>query len=140
MANSPLLVSAPIQTAMVTAKGFAEKAWVFFFNSIVDGDQGTDWTPTATGFTGTNTYTGKYFRNSGFIDFWIIVDTSTTAGSTLGSSYFELPFDVSQASACDAVYGSTVGQGIIDPSTNRCFPPSFSSVVPVTITARVFTK
>jgi len=120
--------------------GALKKSWFIYFSALESGDEGTDWTPTASGITGTNTYDGKYFANSGFIDFWITIDTSTTSASTFGSSYFEMPFDVTVATACNVVYGSTVAQGIIDPSTNRCFPPTWSTSEVVTITGRVFTK
>jgi len=137
---------APLQDPIVDVDqsgktdGRVKKSWFIYFNTLADGDQGTDWTPVATNLTGTNTLVGKYFRNAGFIDLWITVDTSTTSGSTLGSTYFELPFDVTVASACDVVYASTVVQGIIDPSTNRLFSPTWSTSNVVTITARVFTK
>lgn len=134
------ILSAPIQDPMVDGSGRPRKSWTFFFNQLVDGDSGTDWTPVSANLTGTNTYNGKYFKNSGFIDFWITVDTTTTSGSTLGSTYFELPFDVTVASPCFVVYGSTAAMGIIDPSTNRCFPPTWSTANVVTITGRVFTK
>ena len=120
--------------------GNLKKSWFIYFSGQESGDEGTDWTPVATNLTGTNTLDGRYFKNSGFIDFWITVDTSTTSGSTFGSTYFDLPFDVTVASACNIVYGATVAQGIIDPSTNRCFPATWSTSNVVTITGRVFTK
>jgi len=137
---STTINSAPIQDNVIDESRKATKTWIFFFNALSDGDNGTDWTPVSSGITGTNTYTGKYFKNSGFIDFWITVDPTTTSSATFGSSYFELPFDVTVASSCSVVYGSTVAQGIVDPSTNRCFPASWSTSAVVTITGRVFTK
>ena len=133
--------SAPISEPLADQSGRARKAWVFFFNQLSDGDQGTLWTPVATGITGSPEYDGKYFKNAGFIDFWITIDPVTTTSSTLGSSYIELPFDVTVATPCAVAYGSTVAFGIIDPSTNRCFLPTWSGVTGVvTISGRVFNK
>jgi len=133
--------SSPIQERVVDQAGRATKPWVFFFNGLVDGDPGTDWPVTASGITGSPTYTGKYYKNAGFIDFWVTVDPVTSTDSTFGSSYIELPFDVTVATACTVVYGSTVAFGIIDPSTNRCFTPAWSAVASVvTISGRVFIK
>jgi hypothetical protein len=146
MANVSIF-SAPIKDPIIEVDrsgktdGFIKKTWIFFFNQVVDGDNGSDWTPIATNLSGSYTLTGKYFRNAGFIDFWINVDPITSSTSTLGTTFIELPFDASVATSCTAVYGSTVAQGIIDPSLNRLFPPSWGAVASVvTISGRVFTK
>lgn len=146
MANATLF-SPPIQDPIIEVdangktEGRIKKTWVFFFNQLADGDTGTEWTPVATNLTGSYTLSGKYFKNSGFIDFWITVDPTTSSTSTLGTTYFELPFDATVSTQCQAVYGSTAALGIIDPSLNRCFPPSWAAVATVvTISGRVFTK
>jgi len=139
--SSILLGQAPIQDLLTDKNGRLTKSWISYFNQISEGDDGTEWTPIATNLGGAYTLTGKYFKNSGFIDFWIQIDPSTSSTSTLGTTYIDLPFDVSVASYVVAIYGLTTSSGLVDPSLNRIFPPSWAAITtPVTLTGRIFTK
>jgi hypothetical protein len=139
--SSVLLGQAPIQDLLTDKNGRLTKSWISYFNQISDGDDGREWTPIATNLAGDYTLTGKYFKNSGFIDFWIQIDPTTSSTSTLGTTYIDLPFDVTVSSYIVAIYGSTTAIGIVDPSLNRVFPPSWAAVAStITLTGRVFTK
>jgi hypothetical protein len=133
--------TAPIQDSVVGEDGKAKKTWIFFFNALSSGDNGTNWTPVSSALDGTYNLTGKYFRNSGFIDFWIIITPITSSTSTGGTTYIELPFDVTISSACFAVYTTNLLAGLVDAATNRVLSPTWTSVTDIiTITGRVYTK
>ena len=132
---------APIQDPVIGDDKKAKKTWIFFFNQLSSGDSGTAWTPVFSNLAGSFNISGRYFRNSGFIDVWVQIDPITNSTSTLGTTYIELPFDATISSPCNAIYGTTILQGLIDPSTNRMLPPSWAAVgTVVTLTARIYTK
>lgn len=138
---SNVIQSPPIKDPVVDKDGRANKSWVFYFNQVSEGDDGTSWTPIATNLGGSYALSGKYYKNSGFIDFYITIDPTTSSTSTAGSTYIDLPFDVSIASVCFATYSSTALIGAVDPSTNKIYPPSWSGITSVvTLTGRAFTK
>ena len=135
----------PVRDKMVDENANVRTSWILFFQGITDGDPGNKWTPTATNLTatGTPTITGNYYENAGYTDFWINIIPGTDTTATAGSTYFELPFDVKVDAPCFAVAGLTGGSqiGMVEATTNRCYPPSWSAVtVPLTISGRVLTK
>ena len=138
---SSVLQSAPIKDAVVNKQGFANKSWVFYFNLLSDGDDGTSFTPVVTSLGGIYNLAGKYFKNSGFVDFYVTIDPITSSTSTTGVTTITLPFDASVASVCFAVYNNTVLTGIISSVENKIFLPSWSAITFLTtITGRVYTK
>ena len=136
-----LIQEAPISDPVVDENRKAKKTWIFFFNQLSSGDNGTSFTPVASNLSGAFTLSGKYFKNSGFMDLWVTIDPSTSSTSTLGTTYVELPFDATISSPCFAVYGTTILTGLIDPTTNRMFLPAWTAITQViTVTARIYLK
>lgn len=113
--------------------------WIDFIDSLYRGDAGDIWTPTFQNLTvsGTPVITGKYYRISDYLKYFTITITpGTNTSSTAGTTYCDnFPLTIANDGACLAVGGVvSVGAGIIDASTNRIYPPSWSGVtVPVTI-------
>lgn len=124
-------------------EGKARKSWVLWFQQIFQGDNGTEFSPIATGLGISGpapTIIGSYYQNQGFTDFEITITPNggnTTA--VAGTTYFDLPFDVKYDTACFAVSGLLGDNpGMIEASSNRCYVPAWSAVtVPLTITGRV---
>lgn len=125
------------------AFGKPRLSWIKWFQGVTQGDIGTRWAPVPTNLTtsGTPTITGAYYQNQGFTDFWIRIVPGTNTSSTGGTTYFQLPFNVTVDGACHAVSGLLGSNaGMVDAVTDRCYPPSWSAVtVPLTIVGRVVT-
>ena len=131
---------APIQEQMLETTGLPKGAWILYFTGLYTGDTGTTFTPVATNLTavGTPTFVGAYYRSGQFIDFYIYIVPGTSTTSTSGTTYFDLPFDVTQDGACTASTGITASTGGVQASSNRVYPPSWSAITsPITLQGRV---
>jgi hypothetical protein len=131
---------APNQDPMIEESGRPKQSWAQFFSNLSRGDGGEKFTPTYIGLTtsGTPTVLGFFYENSGFIDFYITITPGTSTGSTLGSTYFDLPFAFAFDTPCYAVGGGGSAIGYIEASTKRCYTPSWSGATyPITINGRV---
>lgn len=136
----PSLRPAPISEIMLETTGLPKLSWIQFFTGLFTGDTGTSFTPVAVGLgaVGTPTFVGAYYRSGQFMDFYIYIVPGTNTTSTSGSTYFDLPFDVTQDGACTASTGVTASAGGVSASANRVFPPSWSNInVPITLSGRV---
>jgi hypothetical protein len=124
---------------MVERDGVATIPWVLFFNSIFQGDTGTDFEPTFANLTtvGTPTITGKYYllsRQICYFSIRIVPGTSVTA--TAGSTAVtDFPLQFTADGACLAVSGLTGSNaGMISATDQKIYIPALSAVtVPVTI-------
>lgn len=133
----------PTQDLIVDKNGKATKSWIIYFQTQATGDTGQQWSPVATNLTavGTPTITGAYYQNQGFTDFWIRIAPATSTTSTLGSTYFDLPFQIDVDSGAVAVTGSSATACAVNASTKRLFPPSWTTIAtPITLSGRVFSQ
>jgi hypothetical protein len=123
----------PIYTPIVDEGGKSTLPWTLFFNSVFDGDAGTQWTPSFVNLTtvGTPTITGAFYAISNYLKYFrinITPDTSTSA--TAGSTYCDnLPFDVLSDGVCASASGLLGGSlGMVRGDTGRVYVPSWSGV------------
>lgn len=114
--------------------------WTLFFNSVYDGDTGTDWVPQWVNLatTGTPIYTGRYkFITRQLVYFRIDIDANGgTSTSTQGSTAVtNFPLSFSNNGICFAVSGLTgTNAGMVYSGDNRIYVPSWSAVsVPLTV-------
>jgi len=131
---------APISEKLADDNGKAKPAWVEFYAELTRGDVGTTWSPAITGLTevGAATISGVYYQNLGWTDWAVKIVPGTNTSSTLGVTYITLPFNVTADTPCFAVYGSTVGAGIIQASAKQAYLPTWALITtPITITGRV---
>jgi len=136
-------IETPLFDPIVDEQGYVSAiTWTLFFQQLTAGDNGTTFTPIATnlGSVGTPTINGVYYQNQGFTDFYITVTPATNTTSTVGSTYFSLPFDVTIDGGCFATTTGSSGVGMVDAANNRVYTPNWSAItVPVTISGRVKT-
>lgn len=131
--------SPPLYDTAVQNDGKLTSRWSIFVDNLYRGDSGELWTPTFQNLTvtGSPTITGKYFRVSEYLKYFTItIDPSTDTSSTAGTTYCDnFPLTIANDGACLAIGGVLgLNSGIVDASTNRIYPPSWSGVtVPVTI-------
>lgn len=127
----------PITQQVIDENGLPTLPWTLFFNQNFQGDAGRDWTPAFTNFTGTATFTGRYYQLSQFLVFFTINitpsgNTSSTAGTTYATGF---PLRFTNDSFNTVVSGATGGSiGMNVASNNRIFTPGWTNVsVPLTI-------
>lgn len=124
--------------------GKLKLAWILFLSTLNVGDPGTEFTPIVHNLTVVGAdpvITGEYYENAGFTDFWIKIVPGTSTSAVAGTTYFDLPFDVTVDGSCEAVSGN-LGEnaGMVEAATNRCYPPAWTTVTaPLTISGRVRT-
>lgn len=130
----------PITDIMIEQNGLPRISWTIFFNSVFEGDGGTEWTPTFTslGSTGTPTISGRYFRiNQRFCLFFVTITPATDTSSTAATTYISnFPLTFAIDSVCFASTGSGAVQAIggIRASDNRIYTPAWSAVTtPLTV-------
>lgn len=119
--------------------GVASLPWILFFNSLFNGDTGTQWSPVFTSLTtvGSPTITGKAYRIGRSLVFFrvtIVPGTSTT--SVAGTTYINnFPFIMAGDGICFAVSGLLgSNSGMCDLASNRVYVPGWSAVtVPLSI-------
>lgn len=132
--------TAPIFDPVVDANGKASLSWVLFFNSLYEGDVGTDWTPDIVSLTqtgGAATVSAKYYRIGRRLCFFRIKITPVTNTSSVsGTTYVQnLPFTPYSDGVCMSVAGTAGGAlGIVSAGSGRIYFPAWSAViVPVSI-------
>lgn len=129
----------PIRNPLIDDEGFANLAWILFFNSLFEGDTGTTWTPTFVNLTqtGTPTITGRYYRLSRrIVYFAITVTPATNTSAVAGTTYIDnFPLTFSGDGVSFAVSGNLgAGPGHVVASGNRIYVPSWTAVtVPLTV-------
>lgn len=138
----------PAYSEVVGQDNKMTRPWLEFLNGIWVGDTGTpalgssSWTPTFVGLTeagGAATKTGKVFKISQQLAyFWVRIVPVTSTSSTLGTTYVSnLPLDVLSFGGCSVVVENITGGsaiGIADPSNNRIYTPTWTTVTsPITI-------
>lgn len=137
MSNSK---QAPIVDPMIDDNRKCRPSWVEYFGDVSLGDVGTSFTPTFTGLgtTGVPTISGVYYQNQGLTYFAVKIVPGTDTSSTFGTTTFTLPFNVVADTACNAVVGISVAQGVINAAGKTVFTPTWTNIaVPVTITGYV---
>ena len=131
---------APLYNPVVDDQGKPTIPWTIFFNSLYEGDSGTEWTPTFTSLTevgGAATITGAYYRlwrRLCYFRVQIVPVTNTSA--VAGTTYIDnFPLLFSNDGACWAMAGNTgTSAGHVVASNNRIYVPAWTTVtVPVTI-------
>lgn len=132
--------TAPIFDPVVDKNGKAQLSWVLFFNSLYEGDTGTEWTPDVVGLTeagGAATKSAKYYRIGRRLCFFRIKITPVTSTTSVsGTTYIQnMPFTSSSDGVCMSVAGTAGGSlGIVSSGSNRIYFPAWSGVaVPVTV-------
>lgn len=113
--------------------------WTLYFNSLFNGDTGTEWTPEFDNLTvvGTPILTGRYFLISRQLAYFAIrivpgTSVSATAGLTAVNNF---PLQINNDGFCVGVSG-LVGSlpGVISQANQKIYIPALSAVtVPVTI-------
>lgn len=133
------LAPPPIQEAMIDQDGFPSVPWIMFFNSVFQGDYGTDWTPVFDSLTsvGTPTITGNYklvSRQLVFFRITVTPSTSTTATSgTTAVTNFPMTFS-NHGIVFAVANNSGTNSGMVNATDNKIYVPSWSAVTtPVTI-------
>jgi hypothetical protein len=114
--------------------------WGGFFNSLFEGDAGTQWTPVFTSLTeagGAAAISASYHRINQNMVYWtIVIDPATSVSATAGTTYASgFPLSFTLDSFCVAVSGGLGAlPGHVVASNNRIYIPALSAVtVPVTI-------
>lgn len=133
----------PIQQPLTERTGLPTLQWILFFQGIFNGDSGTTWTPQPVGLgtVGTPTISGIYYKNAGFIDFYITISPGTNTSSVAGTTYIPLPFDVALDSTCFAVTGTQSVPGAINAAQDRVYPPTWTNLTSIiTIHGRAVAK
>jgi len=135
MSNTP----PPVPEKVIDEQGQPTLPWLMFFNNLFTGDTGTEFAPTFTNLTisGTPTITGKYYKLSQSLCYFMVTITpSTSTSSSAGSTYINnFPIDINGDGICFAVSGNLgTGSGHVVASSNRIYVPAWSAVtVPLTI-------
>lgn len=129
---------APITNPIADQNGLPTLPWTLFFNQTFSGDAGEEWTPSFTGLSGSTTsITGRYYRLSQYLSYFVInVTPSGATSSTAGSTYVDnFPLNMTGDGFNVVVAGNTGGTaGMNTASTNRIYVPAWTSVsVPLTI-------
>lgn len=132
--------TAPLFDPVVDESGKAQLSWVLFFNSLYEGDVGTEWVPTFTSLTqagGSATISAKYYRIGRRLAFFRVQITPVTStSSVMGTTYIDnFPPSPVADGVCFSVAGTSGGSlGIVSAGSNRIYLPTWTAVtVPVTI-------
>lgn len=131
----------PVKDVLVDAEAKPSISWLIFFNSLYEGDIGTDWTPTFTSLTevGTATKTGKYILVGRRLCYFVVkITPSTSTSATSGTTYIDnFPLTFASDGLCAALQTSgAIGAaiGAIQAANNRIYVPSWSAIAfPITI-------
>ena len=113
--------------------GNITSAWLQFFDQIYNGDQGSEWTPTAVslGQTGTPTITGLIYKISKkLVYFRILIVPATNTSSVAGTTYFTgLPVTPIADGFCTA-QAANLGDptGMVVASSNRIYSPTWTNI------------
>lgn len=133
----------PIYDYLIDQDGKANLSWILYFNSLYEGDTGTEWNPTFVSLTsvGSPTITGRYYRiGRRLCYFHVIVNPATSTTATATTTYIDnFPLTMAYDGLCFAVSGgSGTNAGHAIASTNRIYVPSWSAVtVPVHVIGMV---
>lgn len=136
-----MAVEPPPNTDVLTEQnGLPRIPWIIFFNSLFQGDGGTQFDPSFVNLTtvGVPTVRGRYYRlNQQFCVFLITITPSTSTTSTAATTYVSnFPLTFVSDSVCFASTGSGAVQSIggIRASDNRIYTPAWSAVTtPLTV-------
>lgn len=129
----------PIYEPLAENDGKPRLPWVLFFNSLFNGDTGTNWTPTFTNLTisGTPTITGRLYRiGQSLAYFSVLITPATNTSAVAGTTYINnFPLTLKKDGACLAVSGLLGSSaGMCDSATNRIYVPAWTTVtVPLTV-------
>lgn len=133
------LAPPPIQEPVTDQEGFPSVPWIMFFNSVFQGDYGTDWTPVFASLTsvGTPTITGNYKLISRQLVFFRITvtpatSTTATAGTTAVTNF---PATFSNNGIVFALANNSgTNSGVVNATDNKIYVPAWSAITtPVTI-------
>jgi hypothetical protein len=131
------------KSAVVDQNGKMALDWRIFMQSLLVGDPGNKFKPDVEGLSsvGTPSFSGVYYQNQGFIDFYVTISPGTSTTSTGGSTYIQLPFTVTSDVPCFATTSGASSLGGITASNNRAYLPSWSGLTtPVTVSGRFKTQ
>ena len=131
----------PLYESVVDESGIATMPWTLYFQSVSNGDSGTDWTPTIQNLTevgGSATLTGRYYKISKNIIFFRAVVTPATNTSATTSTYIDnFPLSMSADGAVVTVAGQAgvgVALGVCDSADGFIYTGAWTAAsVPVTI-------
>lgn len=130
----------PINDLLIEDTGLPRVSWIEFFNSLFEGDGGTDFVPAfvSLGSTGTPTITGRYYRvTQRLCVFYVTITPATDTTSTAATTYISnFPLSFALDSVCFASTGSGAVQAIggIRASDNRIYTPAWTAATtPLTI-------
>lgn len=131
---------APIYDQVIDEEGKANLSWILFFNSLYEGDTGTEWTPTFTSLTevgGSATITGRYYRvGRRLCYFRVLITPVTNTSATAGTTYINnFPITFSNDGFCVAMTANTGSNaGHVVASNNRIYVPSWTTITtPITV-------
>lgn len=129
--------SAPLTQPVIDENAYPTLPWTLFFNQMFEGDAGKSWIPTFQSFTGTATFSGRFYRLSQYLVFFTVKitpsgNTSTTSGSTYIDNF---PLNLTNDGFNTVVSGAAGGAiGMNRASDNRIYVPQWTNVsVPLTI-------
>lgn len=131
----------PVKDVLIDQERKPSISWLIYFNSLYEGDIGTDWTPTFQNLTvvGAPTITGRYtLVGRRLCYFRVVIQPATSTTSTAGTTYIDnFPLTFAADGLCAAIQTSgSIGAAIgsIQAANNRIYVPSWSSLAfPLTI-------
>lgn len=131
----------PVKDVLIDESLKPSISWLIYFNSLYEGDIGTDWSPTfvSLGTSGTPTITGKYILVGRRLCYFIVrIVPGTTTTSTSGTTYIDnFPLTFASDGLCAAVQtsgGISSAIGAIQAANNRIYTPGWTALAfPVTV-------
>ena len=133
------LAPPPIQEPVTDQEGFPSVPWIMFFNSVFQGDYGTDWTPIFSNLTavGTPTLTGNYkLISRQLVFFRVTVTPATSTTATAATTTIDnFPMTFTSNGIVVAVHSNTgTLSGMVNATDNKIYVPAWSAITtPVTI-------
>lgn len=130
----------PTLESIVDKTGNVTMRWLQFFQYLLDGDSGTLWSPEFVGLisTGAPNFSGVFYENLGFVDFYARITPGIDTSSVSGSTYLNLPFQPSQDTT---VFVNTDINGVatgLSASLKRVWMPQWDNIIsPITVSGRV---
>lgn len=128
---------APITQPVIDQQGLPTLPWTLFFNQNYQGDAGNEWNPVFQNLTGNAEVTGRFYRLSQYLVFFVVnITPNGNTSATAGTTYIEgFPLTFSNDGFNTVVSGTTGGAiGMNVKSNNRIYVPSWTNVsVPLTI-------
>ena len=131
------LAKPPIINKITEKDGKPNLSWIQFFNEAVQGDLGTEWTPSFESLTevgGSAAKSGRYYQiNASLSNFRIDITPVTNTSAVAGTTYIDnFPLQVNANGLCASVSGNLGGSlGVVRASDGRIYVPDWTTVTSI---------